>query len=90
MALVTPEGWVIPRGDGQATIVVRHGELEAKAEVTVTGFSQPDPVDFRTEAIAALGPARLQSGCLSTARRKARTASASACEAFFPIWIFKR
>lgn len=62
VALVTSDGWVVPRGDGQATIVVRHGNLEAKAQVTVAGFSEPDPVAFRIEAIAALGRAGCNQG----------------------------
>jgi hypothetical protein len=62
VALVTADGLVVPRGDGAATIVVRHGQLESRVEVTVTGFSDPDPVNFRTDAIAALGKAGCNQG----------------------------
>ncbi len=62
VAVVTGEGLVVPRGDGTASITVKHGELNAQVEVTVSGFSEPSPVDFRTDAIAALSRAGCNQG----------------------------
>jgi hypothetical protein len=59
VALVTPSGRVIPRGHGATEIIVRHSDGDVRVPVHVVGYSQPDPVDFDTEVIAALS----KSGC---------------------------
>lgn len=59
IASVGPGGVVTPKADGTAEIVVRHANLEARAQVTVRGMAEPAPIDFRTDVIAALS----RSGC---------------------------
>ncbi|HUY34973.1 MAG TPA: DUF1549 and DUF1553 domain-containing protein [Pirellulales bacterium] len=62
VALVTAEGLVVPRGDGATTIVAKHGALESRARVVVRDFAEGDPVEFRTDVIAALGRAGCNQG----------------------------
>ena len=59
VALVTPKGIVVPNGFGDAVILVRHGKLEARVKVKVSGLANADPIDFETDVIAALS----RSGC---------------------------
>jgi hypothetical protein len=59
VAVVTLKGQVIPKADGQATIVARGGSVEARATVTVTKMGEPAPVSFRRDVIPALS----QAGC---------------------------
>jgi len=54
IAIVSSDGIVTPRAQGATEIVVRHGSHEARVTVTVGDMTVADPVDFRTEAIAAL------------------------------------
>jgi Protein of unknown function (DUF1553)/Protein of unknown function (DUF1549) len=62
VALVTPSGRIIPRGHGATEVIVRHGGREARIPVLVIGYSQPDPVDFETDVIAALSKAGCNQG----------------------------
>ena len=62
VALVTATGMVVPNGFGRTEIVVRVGKLEAKVAVNVSGVGEADPVDFRTEVVAALSQAGCSSG----------------------------
>jgi hypothetical protein len=59
IAVVTAKGQVIPKGNGQTTIVARGGSVEARAEVTVSKLGEPAPVSFRQDVI----PAFSQAGC---------------------------
>jgi len=51
---VSSEGWLAAKGDGTAEVTVEVGKLTARAAVRVRDVGSPDPVDFRTEVIAAL------------------------------------
>jgi hypothetical protein len=55
VAVVTPEGRVLPRGSGETTLVVRASGTEARVRVRVEGFGEKSPVDFETEVVAVLG-----------------------------------
>lgn len=58
--VVTIDGGVAkPGGDGTATITATLGSQSATAEVTVKKFSDPHPVSFKNEILAALN----KSGC---------------------------
>ncbi len=59
VAIVTSTGRIIPRGHGETEIIVRHSEGEMRVPVRVVGYSQPDPIEFETDVIAALS----KSGC---------------------------
>jgi hypothetical protein len=59
VAVVSPKGQVVPRGDGSATVVARGGSFEARATVKVEGIGKPAPVSFRNDVI----PAFSQAGC---------------------------
>ncbi|MBY0523803.1 MAG: DUF1553 domain-containing protein [Gemmataceae bacterium] len=59
VASVSPSGLVTPKADGTVEIVIRHANLEARARVTVRAMTEPAPIDFRTDVIAALS----RSGC---------------------------
>ncbi len=59
VAIVSPRGQVVPRGDGSAILVARGDGFEAQAAVTVSGWSSPAPVSFRRDVI----PAFSQAGC---------------------------
>lgn len=43
---VDAQGLVTPLKDGTATITAKHGKLDAKAQVTVSKFADPDPINF--------------------------------------------
>ena len=62
VAIVTSAGRIIPRGHGSTVVVVRHGDGEIRVPVQVTGYSEPDPVDFETDVIAALSKAGCNQG----------------------------
>ncbi|MBL8793234.1 MAG: Ig-like domain-containing protein, partial [Planctomycetia bacterium] len=62
IARVDERGLVTPQADGTAEIVVRHAGREARVQVTVRGMSDPAPIDFRTEVIAALSRAGCNQG----------------------------
>ncbi len=62
VAEVTSTGRVLPRRDGTTTIVVRGGSVEARADVTVSGMSDPAPVSFRNHVIPAISRAGCNSG----------------------------
>ena len=53
---------VRPTGNGQATITVRHGQLVATAQVTVTDFDRPVTWDFRIHVQSVLTKAGCNSG----------------------------
>lgn len=59
VAEVNARGHVVPRKDGETTIVVRGGSVEAKATVKVQGMERPALVSFRNDVI----PAFSQAGC---------------------------
>lgn len=56
---VSATGVVTPKASGTTEIVIRAGAHEAKVKVTVGDVTAAEPIDFRTEAIAALS----RSGC---------------------------
>jgi Protein of unknown function (DUF1549)/Protein of unknown function (DUF1553) len=56
------QGTVRPRGDGRSTVEVAVGDLRSRFEVEVEHFSEPEPVSFRNEAIAALTKPGCNSG----------------------------
>ena len=59
IATVSAKGQVVPKGNGTATIVARHGSVEVKTTVKVERMDQPAPVSFRRDVI----PAFSQAGC---------------------------
>lgn len=59
IAVVSPKGQVVPKGNGTATIVARGGSVEARTTVKVEGMEKPAPVSFRNDVI----PAFSQAGC---------------------------
>jgi hypothetical protein len=59
VASVSARGQVVPRGDGTATIVARHGSVEVATTIKVERMAQPAPVSFRRDVI----PAFSQAGC---------------------------
>lgn len=59
---VAPGGYVTPKADGRAEIVVRSGGREAKIPVEVSGFGEPSRVSFRREVIAAFNVAGCNAG----------------------------
>ncbi len=59
IALVSPKGQVVPRGNGTVTIVARRGSVEATTTVKVERVDLPAPVSFRRDVIPALS----QAGC---------------------------
>ena len=60
---VAKSGQLVPAGDGKATITADlGGGLTAKAEVTVTGMNEPDPVSFRNDVIPAFSQANCNMG----------------------------
>lgn len=62
IAYVTSMGRIIPRGHGATEVVIRHSGREVKVAVEVLRYSQPDPVDFETDVIAALSKASCNQG----------------------------
>jgi hypothetical protein len=59
VAVVSDRGQVIPKGNGTAAIVARHGSIEATAKLKVERMNEPAPVSFRRDVI----PAFSQAGC---------------------------
>ena len=59
---VDDRGNMVPRGNGATEIIVRHGQHETRTSVTVEQFEVADPIDFRTDAIAALSRAGCSQG----------------------------
>lgn len=62
IALVTPQGLIVPRGQGEAVVVVRVAGEERKIPVTVGGIGDGEKIDFRTDVIAALSRAGCNQG----------------------------
>jgi len=62
IALVTPNGRIVPRGHGVTEIIVRHSGQEVRVPVKVVGYSKADPVDFQTDVIAAISKAGCNQG----------------------------
>jgi len=62
IAIVTPQGVVIPRGQGSAMVRVQVGEFAQMIAVTVQGIGDGEQIDFRTEVIAALSRAGCNQG----------------------------
>jgi hypothetical protein len=54
VARVDLAGYVTPTGSGSARIVVTHGKDRLEVAVAVKGFTQGQPVDFRTEIVPLL------------------------------------
>ncbi len=60
---VAKTGQIVPVSDGKVTITADLGNgLTAKAEVTVTGLNEPDPVSFRNDVIPAFSQANCNMG----------------------------
>lgn len=59
---VTPQGLLVPRGQGATAVVVRCGDAEHQVPVTVVGIDTEENVDFRTDVIAALSRAGCNQG----------------------------
>jgi|GEM_PF-4424266 len=55
-------GFLQPRKDGEALLVVRAGSLTATVPVIVENFDKPRPVTFRHDLIAVLGVAGCNQG----------------------------
>jgi hypothetical protein len=53
-AQVATDGFVLPRKNGNSTLVARTGGLLAKVPVTVKNFDKPEPYSFRHDMIAAM------------------------------------
>jgi hypothetical protein len=71
LATITPDdpkvitvnqGIIRPIGDGRTSVVVKADGLECRLEVEVEHRSEPDPVSFRNEALAALTKPGCNSG----------------------------
>ncbi|MCA1685083.1 MAG: DUF1549 domain-containing protein, partial [Planctomycetia bacterium] len=59
VATVSARGRVVPVGNGEATVVVRGGSVEARTTVKVEGMERTAAVSFRNDVI----PAFSQAGC---------------------------
>ena len=59
VAAVSDRGQVVPKGNGTATIVARHGLDRGDGDGQGRGMDQPAPVSFRRDVI----PAFSQAGC---------------------------
>jgi hypothetical protein len=59
---VTPQGLLLPRSHGETQIVVRHAGQERRVSVTVGGLADADPIDFRTDVMAAFSRAGCNQG----------------------------
>lgn len=62
VALVTPNGRVIPRGHGATEVIVRHNGRASRISVKVVGYTKSDPIDFETDVIAAVSKAGCNQG----------------------------
>jgi len=62
VAEVTAAGIVLPKGDGSAIITAITPAGKATASVTVTNFTQPVGIDYRTDVMAALSRAGCSQG----------------------------
>ncbi|GIX03309.1 MAG: S-layer protein [Planctomycetaceae bacterium] len=60
IAVVTPQGRVLPRGNGQTTIRVHYADREATCEVTVSEISDQPVVSFRDQ----IRPLINKNGCV--------------------------
>lgn len=54
VATVDEKGYVSAAGDGTTTITIQHGTDKLEVPVTVNGFGNGRPVDFRTEVMPLL------------------------------------
>lgn len=63
VATVTAAGVVLPHADGEAEIIAKFGQHEARTRIKVAQFAVATPIDFQTDVIAALS----QPGCNSGA-----------------------
>jgi hypothetical protein len=52
--VVVENGVAVPKGDGQAEIVIRAGSHEQRIKVEVSGQGTPDPISFHFETLTAL------------------------------------
>ncbi len=59
VAAVSAQGRIVPRRNGEATIVARKASFEVSTTVQVEGMDQSTPVSFRRDVIPALS----QAGC---------------------------
>ncbi len=59
IAVVDAAGLVQPRSEGKTTLVVKHGALETKIPIEVSGLTAPKAVDFETQVI----PVFSKNGC---------------------------
>ena len=47
-------GYLVPRKDGNAVLVVKAGDRTVKVPISVKDFDKPQPVSFRREVVAAM------------------------------------
>ncbi|HEX5104740.1 MAG TPA: Ig-like domain-containing protein, partial [Pirellulaceae bacterium] len=59
---IRDHGYLVPLGDGEATITVMHDGMSSAAKVTVSGFAQPQTVDFQGEIVPLLSRYGCNSG----------------------------
>jgi hypothetical protein len=62
IAVVSPKGQVVPKGNGEATIVAQAGSLEVQTTVHVEKMDQPAPVSFRRDVMPAFSQANCNMG----------------------------
>ncbi|MDB4680132.1 MAG: DUF1549 and DUF1553 domain-containing protein [Planctomycetaceae bacterium] len=62
IAVVTPEGRILPRGEGVTEILIQHEETGTRVPVEIRGLTSPAPVSFRYEVLPILSKAGCNSG----------------------------
>ena len=58
---VDERGRLVPRSDGETTVLVRHGETTVEIPVAVSGITTPSPVSFSEQVV----PVLTKTGCNS-------------------------
>lgn len=61
VVVISTEGVVLPKGNGEAVITVKVGKLEAKTKATVEGYGVEPPISFRNQ----INPILTKHGCNS-------------------------
>ena len=62
IAQISPQGRVVPKANGAATIVARLGSHEVRTDIKVEGMEIPSPVSFRRDVIPAFSQASCNMG----------------------------
>ena len=62
IAVVDAHGQVVPRADGEATIVARGGSVDVQSKVKVSDMAAPAPVSFRRDVVPAFSQANCNMG----------------------------